>query len=112
MSAKHINKLEYLILRTIKGLIMNFQPLGDRVLVKVQEVETKTASGIIIPDNASQEKPTVAEVVAIGEDVKHVVVGDKIIYAKYAQSATVSIDGTEYLVMETSEVLGKFKGAK
>jgi len=41
---------------------MNFQPLGDRVLLKVQEVETKTASGIYIPENASQEKPTTAEV--------------------------------------------------
>ena len=87
---------------------MNFQPLGDRVLLKVQEVETKTASGIIIPDNASQEKPTTAEVIAIGCDVKDVVVGDQVIYAKYAKSATVTVDDTEYLVMETSEVLGKF----
>ena len=57
---------------------MNFQPLGDRVLLKVQEVETKTASGIYIPENASQEKPTTAEVVAIGSEVKEVVVGDKL----------------------------------
>jgi len=91
---------------------MNFQPLGDRVLVKVQEVETKTASGIIIPDNASQEKPTTAEVVAIGSDVKEVSVGDQIMYAKFARSTTVTLDGNDYLVMETSEVLGKFGGTK
>jgi len=91
---------------------MNFQPLGDRVLVKVQEVETKTASGIYIPDNASQEKPTTAEVVAVGSEVKDVAVGDTIMYAKYAQSATVTIDTIEYLVMETKEILGKFEGDK
>ena len=49
---------------------MDFTPLGDRVLLKVQEVETQTASGIYIPDNASKEKPTQAQVVAIGNDVK------------------------------------------
>jgi len=91
---------------------MNFQPLGDRVLLKEQEVETKTASGIIIPDNASQEKPTVAEVVAIGSEVKDVAVGDTIIYTKFARSATVTIDTIEYLVMETSEILGKFEETK
>ena len=91
---------------------MNFQPLGDRVLVKVQEVETKTASGIIIPDNASQEKPTTAEVVAIGSEVKDIVVGDQVMYAQYARTATVAIAGTDYLVMETSEILGKFGETK
>ena len=91
---------------------MNFQPLGDRVLLKVQEVETKTASGIYIPENASQEQPTTAEVVAIGSEVKDIVVGDQVIYAKYAKSANVTVSDTEYLVMETSEVLGKFKGTK
>jgi len=87
---------------------MNFQPLGDRVLVKVEEVETKTASGIYIPENASQEKPTTAQVVAIGSEVKELVVGDTIMYTKFARTSTVAIDGVEYLVMETSEVLGKF----
>jgi len=91
---------------------MNFKPLGDRVLLKVQEAETKTASGIIIPDTAEKEKPTIADVVAIGSDVEHVKVGDKVIYTKYARSASVTIDGEDYLVMETSEVLGTFEGDK
>ncbi len=91
---------------------MNFQPLGDRVLVKVEEPITKTASGIIIPDNASKEKPTQAEVLAIGADVKDVEVGDKVVYTKFARTATVTLDGTDYLVMETSEILGKFEGDK
>jgi chaperonin GroES len=85
---------------------MNFKPLANRVLVKEEEVVTKTASGIIIPDNASQEKPTHAEVVAIGPDVKHVVIGDKVVYGKYAKTATVTLDSVDYLVMETSEILG------
>ena len=85
---------------------MNFKPLGDRVLVKVQEVETQTASGIYIPDNASKEKPTQANVVAIGADVKHVEVGDKVVFGQYARTATVTLDGIDYLVMEVSEILG------
>ncbi len=88
---------------------MNFQPLGERVLVKVQEPETKTASGIIIPDNASKEKPTQAEVVAIGSDVTHVAVGDKVVFSKYAKSATVTLEAVDYLVMEVSEILGVMK---
>jgi len=85
---------------------MNFKPLGDRVLVKVQEAQTQTASGIYIPDNASKEKPTQAEVMAIGPDVEHVKVGDKVVYTKFARSASVTLDGQEYLVMEVAEILG------
>ena len=88
---------------------MNFQPLGDRVLVLPQEVETKTASGIIIPDNASKEKPTQAKVIAIGSDVEHVAVGDNVIYSKFARTATVTLDGVDNLVMEVSEILGIMK---
>lgn len=88
---------------------MNFQPLGDRVLIKVKEAETTTASGIIIPDNASKEKPNEAEVMAIGPDVKHVEVGNKIMFSKYSRSADLTIDGVDYLVMEVSEILGIMK---
>jgi chaperonin GroES len=85
---------------------MNFKPLADRVLIKEEEVVSKTASGIIIPDNAAKEKPTQAIVVAIGSDVKHVAVDDKVVYGKYAKTATVTLDGVDYLVIETSEILG------
>jgi chaperonin GroES len=85
---------------------MNFAPLGDRVLLKVQEVETQTASGIYIPDNASQEKPTQAKVIAVGPDVEHVKVGDNVVYTKFARSASVTLDDQEYLVMEVAEILG------
>jgi len=88
---------------------MNFQPLGDRVLIKVKEVETQTASGIYIPDNATQEKPTQAEIMAIGSDVKDVEVGDQVVFTKFARSATVTLDNIDYLVMEISEILGVMK---
>jgi chaperonin GroES len=88
---------------------MNFKPLADRVLVKEVEVETKTASGIFIPDNASKEKPTHATIVAIGPDVKYVEVGDKVVYGKYAKTAAVTVDNEDYLVMEVAEILGVMK---
>jgi len=88
---------------------MNFQPLGDRLLVKVEEPVTKTASGIIIPDNASKEKPTQAEVIAIGEDVKHVKIGDKVVFGQYARTAAVTLNNEDYLVMEVAEILGIMK---
>ena len=91
---------------------MNFKPLADRVLLKVEEAITKTASGIIIPDNASQEKPTQAEVMAIGKDVTAVNVGDKVVYTKYAKSAKVTLEGIDYLVMEVSEILGTIEETK
>jgi chaperonin GroES len=84
---------------------MNFKPLGDRVLVKVKEAETKTASGIIIPDNASKEKPTTATVVAVSGDVEDIKVDDTVMYGKYS-GTEVSIDGEDYLVLETSDILG------
>jgi chaperonin GroES len=91
---------------------MNFTPLGDRVLLKVQEPETKTASGIIIPDNAAQEKPTQAKVMAIGPDVKDVLVDDVVIYTKFARTAEVKLEDGTYLVMEISEILGVIGGGK
>lgn len=90
-----------------------FKPLQDRLLVKRIESETKSAGGIIIPDNA-QEKPTQAEVVAAGGGKKlengevrplDVKVGDKIVFSSYAGSA-LKIDGEEYLVLKEDDVLG------
>jgi len=91
---------------------MNFNPLGDRVLVKVQETQTQTASGIFIPDNASKEKPTQAKIIAIGKDVKDVKIGDEVIYTKFARTATITLDSTEYLVMEVAEILGVLNETK
>jgi chaperonin GroES len=84
---------------------MNFKPLGDRVLVKVKEPETTTASGIILPDNASKEKPTQAEVLAIGDFVKNIEIGNTVVYGRYA-GTELSLDGDDYLVLEGKDILG------
>ncbi|MEK0427611.1 MAG: hypothetical protein RL618_362 [Pseudomonadota bacterium] len=90
---------------------MNLRPLHDRIVVKRLEQETKTASGIVIPDQAA-EKPDQGEVVAIGngkilEDGKvrplDVKVGDKILFGKYS-GQTVKVGNDEYLVMREEDV--------
>jgi chaperonin GroES len=83
---------------------MNFKPLGDRLLVKTVEEANTTASGIIIPDNA-KEKPNRAEVVAVGNEVEDVKVGDTVVYGKYAGTELV-LEGSDYIVLELSDVLG------
>ena len=92
---------------------MKIRPLQDRILVKRLEAESKTASGIIIPDNA-KEKPQEGEVVAVGkgrllEDGKlhqpDVKVGDKILFSKYAGSE-VKLGNDEHLILREDDVLG------
>jgi len=86
---------------------MNFQPLGNRVLVERLADATTTASGIIIPDNA-KEKPSHGKVVAISEEVEDINVGDTVVFGKYSGNE-LSIDGTEYLIMEADELFGIMK---
>lgn len=89
---------------------MNFKPLGERVLVQRVEEENKTASGIIIPDNA-KEKPSQGIVKAVSAKVAEeglVVLDDRVVFGKYA-GTEISIDGTTYLVLETKEIFGILK---
>jgi len=86
---------------------MNFQPLGDRLLVERVEEPTTTASGIIIPDNA-KEKPSRGKVLAIGSDVEDVNVDDTVVFGKYAGTDLI-LDDNEYLVLELSDILGIVK---
>ncbi len=87
---------------------VNFKPNEDRVLVQAAEAESKTASGIIIPDTA-QEKPQEGSVIAVGggtsEKPVTVKVGDKILYGKYS-GTEIMIDGKEYLIMRNSDIFG------
>ena len=87
------------------------RPLADRVIIKVAEAETKTASGIILADT-SKEKPMKGEVIAAGPgayqngtlvpmDVK---AGDKVVYSKYAGNE-IKIEGTDYLIVRQSDIL-------
>jgi len=84
---------------------MKVKPLVDRVLVKVQEGESKSAGGIIIPQTA-QEKTQTGVVIAIGTDTDVIKVkeGDKVMYDKYA-GTQIKIDGVEHLIVKMSDVL-------
>jgi chaperonin GroES len=86
---------------------LNIKPLADRVLIEPAAAETKTASGIIIPDNA-KEKPQQGKVVAVGKGTKDepmtVKVGDKVLYGKYS-GTELKLEGKDYLIMRESDIL-------
>ena len=84
---------------------MKLKPLGDRVLLKVQESEQKTAGGIYIPQTA-QEKTQEGVVVAVGDDKDaiKVKVKDRVMYDKYA-GTTITVDGVEQLIVKASDIL-------
>ena len=92
---------------------MKIRPFQDRILVKRVDSETKTASGIIIPDNA-KEKPLEGSIVAVGKGKilengsvrpMELKAGDKILFGKYA-GTEVKIDGVEHLILREDDVLG------
>ncbi len=86
---------------------VNIKPLADRVLIKSDPAETKTTSGIIIPDTA-KEKPQKGIVVAIGKGKKNEPMilkkGDKVLYGKYS-GTELKWEGEEYLIMRESDVI-------
>jgi chaperonin GroES len=85
---------------------VKLKPLADRVLVEPKEAETKTASGIFIPDTA-REKPQQGKVVAVGPGIKdekmEVKVGDLVLYGKYS-GTEITVDGKDYLIMKQSDI--------
>ncbi|MCH2559089.1 MAG: co-chaperone GroES [Alcanivorax sp.] len=96
---------------------MKIRPLHDRVLVRREEEETKTAGGIVLPGSAA-EKPSRGEVIAAGNgkiqdsgDVRplDVKVGDKVIFGQYSGN-TVKVDGEELLIMSEAEILAVIEG--
>ena len=94
---------------------MTIRPLADRVVVKLMEAEEKTKSGLILTA-ASQEKPQIAEVVAVGpggmvdgkEIVMQVVKGDKVITSKYS-GTEIKLDGEEFIIVRQSDILAVVK---
>lgn len=90
---------------------MNIKPLADRVVIKSLESEEITKGGIVLPGTA-QEKPQMAEVLAVGpggvvdgKEIKmYVKVGDKIIYSKYA-GTEIKMDGKEYIIVRQNDIL-------
>lgn len=90
---------------------IKFKPIAgtqNRVVIEALAAETKTASGIYIPDSA-KEKPQQGKVVAVGDDAKDekptVKVGDAVLYGKYA-GTELKLDGKDYLIMRESDIFG------
>ncbi len=81
------------------------QPLGSRVLIRPEEEEPRTSSGILLPETA-KEKPQIGEVIAIGDEEEEipVKVGQKVLYPKYT-GTEIKIDGVEHLIMDASDLL-------
>jgi chaperonin GroES len=93
----------------MEGTIMNIKPLGERVVIKMVEMEETTKSGIILT-GAAKEKPQIAEVVAVGPGTKDVTmelsVGDKVVISKYA-GTEIKLENEEYIILNQSDVLAK-----
>jgi len=92
---------------------MQLKPLQDRVVVQRLDEETKTAGGIIIPDNHT-EKPSQGKILAVGTGYRNtdgsvraldVKVGDTVLFGKYS-GTTVKVEGKDVLVMKEEEILG------
>ena len=86
---------------------MKLKPLADRVIVEPTAAETKTNSGIIIPDTA-QEKPQRGKIVAVGKGTKEtpmtVKIGDEVLYGKYS-GTDFKFEGEDFLIMKESDIL-------
>jgi chaperonin GroES len=83
------------------------QPLGDYVVAQGEEAETKTASGLYLPEKAA-EKPKVAKVLAAGKDVKQVKAGDRIVYKSYS-TTEVKVGNEEYILVKEEDILATVK---
>ncbi len=96
---------------------MKIQPLGDRIVIKPLEAETKTKGGILLPETA-KEKPQQGEVIAVGKGrvldngtvaAPEVKVGDKVLYGKYSGNEITTKDGDELLIMREEDILAIIK---
>ena len=97
---------------------MKIRPLHDRVIVRREEEEQKTAGGILLPGSA-QEKPNRGEVVAVGSgrvldngDIRavDVKVGDIVVFGQYAGNDTIDVDGEELIILSESDIKAVVEG--
>ena len=79
------------------------QPLGEYVVAQTEKAESKTASGLYLPDKA-QEKPKIAKVVAVGKDAKQIKVGDRILYKTYS-TTDVKVLAEDYILVKEEDIL-------
>lgn len=88
-------------------MALKIKPLSDRVLIEPAAAETKTASGIYIPETA-KEKPQKGKVVAVGKGTKKhdmtVKIGDEVLYGKYS-GTELKLEGKDYLIMREDDIL-------
>ncbi len=83
------------------------QPLGGYVVAQAEEAESKTKSGLYLPDNA-KEKPKTARIVAVGPAARQVKVGDRIVYKSFS-TTEVKVGGDEYILVEEKDILATVK---
>jgi len=84
---------------------LKIKPLGDRVLLKPQKAEEKTASGLYIPDSA-KETPLTAEILAVGDgdNVSHLKIGQKVIHESFGGSE-IKLAGVKHIIMDVKDIL-------
>lgn len=82
-----------------------FKPLNNNIIIKKVSEETKRASGIILMSNAEdKERNDIGEVVALSDSINELIIGDKVIYSRYAGS-TLKQDGEDYLIINFDDIL-------
>ena len=84
------------------------QPLADYIVATPEEPETKTASGLYLPDKAA-EKPKTAKVVAVGKDVEGIKVGDRVLYKNDYEATKVSLEGDDYVIIYKKNLVATVK---
>ncbi len=87
---------------------VKIQPLADYIVATAEEAETKTASGLYLPDKAA-EKPKTAKVVAVGHDVEGIKVGDRVLYKNDYEATKVSLEGEEYIIIYKKNLVATVK---
>ena len=85
----------------------NLQPLADWVVAEQEEAETRTASGLYLPDKAT-EKPKVAQVLKVGKNVKDIKPGDRIVYKSYS-TTEIKLGNIEYILVKEEDILATVK---
>ena len=86
---------------------LKITPLADRVVAELEEAKNKTASGLYLPEQA-KEKPKVAQVLAVGPEVKQVKTGQRILFKEYS-TTEVKVDGKDYLLIKEEDILATIK---
>jgi chaperonin GroES len=86
------------------------KPLADRLLAVREVAQTKTASGIYLPDTA-KEKSVIATVIAVGPDITTIKLNDRIVYKEYA-TTELKVDGTDYIIIKQEDVLATLDTSK